>query len=66
MTTIQLVHIYLSDKDRYVPDNTSVHGWDGLRYDYGNFYASNTSFDPSKKRRNLWGLMNLILLKMRP
>ncbi|XP_071715340.1 beta-fructofuranosidase, insoluble isoenzyme 1-like isoform X3 [Rutidosis leptorrhynchoides] len=45
-------------KDRYVPDNTSVDGWAGLRYDYGNFYASKTFFDPIKKRRILWGWAN--------
>ncbi|KAK6290065.1 hypothetical protein POUND7_001606 [Theobroma cacao] len=52
------VGTYLSDKDRYVPDNTSVDGWAGLRYDYGNFYASKTFFDPAKKRRILWGWVN--------
>ncbi|KAM0067232.1 putative beta-fructofuranosidase [Helianthus debilis subsp. tardiflorus] len=45
-------------KDKYVPDNTSVDGWAGLRYDYGNFYASKTFFDPIKKRRILWGWAN--------
>ncbi|KAK4798127.1 hypothetical protein SAY86_030453 [Trapa natans] len=44
--------------DRYIPDNTSVDGWDGLRLDYGNFYASKTFFDPSKNRRVLWGWSN--------
>ncbi|KAK1390369.1 beta-fructofuranosidase, insoluble isoenzyme 1-like [Heracleum sosnowskyi] len=45
-------------KDRYVPDNTSVDSWAGLRYDYGNFYASKTFFDPTKNRRILWGWAN--------
>ncbi|KAI3819792.1 hypothetical protein L1987_13644 [Smallanthus sonchifolius] len=45
-------------KDKYVPYNTSVDGWEGLRYDYGNFYASKTFFDPIKKRRILWGWAN--------
>ncbi|KAF3441636.1 hypothetical protein FNV43_RR15551 [Rhamnella rubrinervis] len=45
-------------RDRYVPDNTSADGWDGLRYDYGNFYASKTFYDPAKKRRILWGWAN--------
>ncbi|KAK9053570.1 hypothetical protein SSX86_024644 [Deinandra increscens subsp. villosa] len=45
-------------QDKYVPDNTSVDGWAGLRYDYGNFYASKTFFDPIKKRRILWGWAN--------
>ncbi|KAK1391550.1 beta-fructofuranosidase, insoluble isoenzyme 1-like [Heracleum sosnowskyi] len=49
---------YNRSKDRYVPDNTSVDGWAGLRYDYGNFYASKTFFDPIKKRRILWGWAN--------
>ncbi|XP_031264505.1 beta-fructofuranosidase, insoluble isoenzyme 1-like isoform X2 [Pistacia vera] len=49
---------YFNDKDRYVPDNTSVDGWAGLRYDYGNFYASKTFFDASKNRRILWGWAN--------
>nr|XP_043636530.1 beta-fructofuranosidase, insoluble isoenzyme 1-like [Erigeron canadensis] len=45
-------------KDKYVPYNTSVDGWAGLRYDYGNFYASKTFFDPIKKRRILMGWAN--------
>nr|GEW26045.1 glycoside hydrolase, family 32 [Tanacetum cinerariifolium] len=45
-------------KDKYIPDNTSVDGWAGLRYDYGNFYASKTFFDPIKKRRILTGWAN--------
>ncbi|KAF4371239.1 hypothetical protein F8388_020966 [Cannabis sativa] len=49
---------YLPNKDRYVPDNTSIDGWAGLRYDYGNYYASKTFFDPSKMRRVLWGWAN--------
>ncbi|MBA0581374.1 hypothetical protein Gorai_023555 [Gossypium raimondii] len=35
-----------------------VDGWNGLRFDYGNFYASKTFFDPSKNRRILWGWTN--------
>ncbi|KAL6519335.1 Invertase [Orobanche gracilis] len=35
-----------------------VDGWNGLRYDYGNFYASKSFFDPNKKRRILWGWAN--------
>ncbi|KAK7396703.1 hypothetical protein VNO78_17861 [Psophocarpus tetragonolobus] len=49
---------YFQNKDRYVPDNTSEDGWGGLRYDYGNFYASKSFFDPSKNRRILWGWAN--------
>ena len=44
--------------DRYIPDNSSADGWDGLRYDYGNFYASKTFYDPPHNRRVLWGWAN--------
>ncbi|KAI3742364.1 hypothetical protein L1987_60044 [Smallanthus sonchifolius] len=46
---------YNTVKDKYYPDNTSIDGWAGLRYDYGNFYASKTFFDPVQNRRILWG-----------
>ncbi|CDP15447.1 unnamed protein product [Coffea canephora] len=49
---------YYPAEDRYVPDNTSPDNWKGLRYDYGNFYASKSFFDPSKNRRVLWGWAN--------
>ncbi|WJX79527.1 Invertase [Trifolium repens] len=49
---------YFSDKDKYVPNNTSEDGWGGLRYDYGNFYASKSFFDQSKNRRIIWGWAN--------
>ncbi|GAB2235891.1 hypothetical protein Droror1_Dr00026336 [Drosera rotundifolia] len=49
---------YDLDKDRYTPDNTSVDGWAGLRYDYGNFYASKTFYDSKHHRRTLWGWSN--------
>ncbi|KAF8007897.1 hypothetical protein BT93_K1788 [Corymbia citriodora subsp. variegata] len=52
------VGTYHPNVDRYVPDNTSADGWDGLRLDYGNFYASKTFFDPVKNRRLLWGWAN--------
>ncbi|CAN6234941.1 unnamed protein product [Urochloa humidicola] len=45
--------------ERYVPDDPA--GDDArrqLRYDYGNFYASKTFYDPAKKRRVLWGWAN--------
>ncbi|XP_038989236.1 beta-fructofuranosidase, insoluble isoenzyme 3-like [Phoenix dactylifera] len=45
-------------RDRYVPDNTSPDNSTGLRFDYGNFYASKTFFDPAKQRRILWGWSN--------
>jgi len=49
---------YIQNKDKYIPDKTSEDGWDGLRYDYGNFYASKSFFDPSKSRRIIWGWAN--------
>ncbi|XP_042512375.1 beta-fructofuranosidase, insoluble isoenzyme 1-like [Macadamia integrifolia] len=49
---------YFADKDQYVPDNTSADNAMGLRYDYGNFYASKTFFDAGKNRRILWGWAN--------
>jgi beta-fructofuranosidase len=52
------VGTYFPRKDRYVPDNTSDDGWNGLRYDYGNYYASKSFFDDGKDRRILWGWAN--------
>ncbi|WJX17934.1 Invertase [Trifolium repens] len=52
------VGTYIQNKDKYIPDNTSEDGWGGLRYDYGNFYASKSFFDPSKNRRIIWGWAN--------
>ncbi|KAK7345316.1 hypothetical protein VNO77_15918 [Canavalia gladiata] len=52
------VGTYLRNKDKYIPDNTSEDGWNGLRYDYGNFYASKSFFDPSKNRRIIWAWAN--------
>ncbi|XP_058760068.1 beta-fructofuranosidase, insoluble isoenzyme 1-like isoform X2 [Vicia villosa] len=49
---------YIPNQDRYIPDKTSEDGWGGLRYDYGNFYASKSFFDPSKNRRIIWGWAN--------
>lgn len=49
---------YLHEKDRYVPDKGMIDGWNGLRLDYGNFYASKSFFDPRKNRRVLWGWAN--------
>ncbi|XP_060176663.1 beta-fructofuranosidase, insoluble isoenzyme 1-like [Lycium barbarum] len=49
---------YDTEKDRYIPDDTLIDGWKGLRLDYGNFYASKTFYDPSKNRRVLWGWAN--------
>ncbi|MCD7471171.1 Invertase, partial [Datura stramonium] len=49
---------YDTEKDRYIPDNTSIDGWKGLRLDYGNYYASKSFYDPSKNRRIMWGWAN--------
>ncbi|XP_059065396.1 beta-fructofuranosidase, insoluble isoenzyme 1-like [Cryptomeria japonica] len=52
------VGTYITDIDRYVPDNTSADNKNGLRYDYGKFYGSKTFFDNHKNRRILWGWIN--------
>lgn len=53
------VGTYFKNKGKYIPDNnTSEDGWGGLRYDYGNFYAFKSFFDPSKNRRILWAWAN--------
>lgn len=49
---------YFPSRDKYVVDMDSIDGRDGLRYDYGNFYASKSFFDPVKDRRILWGWAN--------
>ncbi|KAF8675439.1 hypothetical protein HU200_047809 [Digitaria exilis] len=51
---------YDRDTDTYTPDPSLADGNDGLRYDYGNFYASKTFLDTSKQqqRRVLWGWAN--------
>ncbi|KAK9170378.1 hypothetical protein Syun_002518 [Stephania yunnanensis] len=49
---------YFYEKDRYVPDKSYADNSTGLRYDYGNFYASKTFFDAKNKRRILWGWAN--------
>jgi beta-fructofuranosidase len=43
--------------EQYVPDNPEGDEHH-LRYDNGNFYASKTFYDPSKRRRILWGWAN--------
>jgi beta-fructofuranosidase len=48
---------YDSSKDRYVPDDPAG-DYRRLRYDYGNFYASKTFYDPAKRRRVLLGWAN--------
>ncbi|XBI24175.1 hypothetical protein VPH35_049301 [Triticum aestivum] len=43
---------------RYTPDPAFPDNDYGLHYDYGDFYASKSFFDPAKKRRVLWGWAN--------
>ncbi|GMH30136.1 hypothetical protein Nepgr_031979 [Nepenthes gracilis] len=52
------VGTYDTDEGKYVPYNTFADGWSGVRYDYGNFYASKTFFDGKNGRRVLWGWVN--------
>lgn len=40
---------------KWNPDDVNNDAGIGLRYDYGNFYASKTFYDQDKKRRVLWG-----------
>ncbi|PWA90649.1 glycoside hydrolase, family 32 [Artemisia annua] len=49
---------YDTNQDKYIPDEGMIDGWAGLRYDWGNFYASKSFFDPSKSRRIIWGWAN--------
>ncbi|CAL1360557.1 unnamed protein product [Linum trigynum] len=52
------IGVYDKEKEKYVPDVGSVDSWAGLRYDYGNFYASKSFFDYKKHRRVLWAWAN--------
>ncbi|GMI93719.1 ARABIDOPSIS THALIANA CELL WALL INVERTASE 1 [Hibiscus trionum] len=49
---------YDSVKDIYRPDEGSVEGDSGLRYDYGKYYASKSFFDCVEKRRILTAWIN--------
>ncbi|KAL6900786.1 hypothetical protein ACP4OV_005462 [Aristida adscensionis] len=51
------VGTYDGEAERYVPDDPAGDER-RLRYDYGNFYASKTFYDPAKRRRILWGWAN--------
>lgn len=46
---------YDESSDRWISDDPTTDVGIGLRYDYGKFYASKSFYDPSKKRRVLWG-----------
>nr|GEV67593.1 glycoside hydrolase, family 32 [Tanacetum cinerariifolium] len=39
---------YDTEQDKYIPDEGMIDGWAGLRYDWGNFYASKSFFDPQR------------------
>ncbi|CAN0847164.1 Beta-fructofuranosidase, insoluble isoenzyme 1 [Linum grandiflorum] len=52
------IGVYDKKNNKYVPDQGSVDSWAGLRFDYGNFYASKSFFDHRKNRRILWGWAN--------
>ncbi|CAN1303089.1 Beta-fructofuranosidase, insoluble isoenzyme 1 [Linum perenne] len=49
---------YDEQNEKYIPDEGSIDSWAGIRYDYGNFYASKSFFDYKKNRRILWGWAN--------
>ncbi|XP_022715143.1 beta-fructofuranosidase, insoluble isoenzyme CWINV1 [Durio zibethinus] len=49
---------YDNVKDIYTPDEGSVEGDSGLRYDYGKYYASKTFLDSVKNRRILCAWIN--------
>nr|KAJ0202643.1 hypothetical protein LSAT_V11C500289290 [Lactuca sativa] len=49
---------YDIEQDIYIPDEGMIDSWAGLRYDWGNFYASKSFFDPPKNRRVIWGWAN--------
>jgi beta-fructofuranosidase len=51
------VGTYDENAERYVPDDAAGDEHH-LRYDYGNFYASKTFYDPARRRRVLWGWAN--------
>ena len=55
---VYTVGTYNWKKDIYIPNKGSIEGYNGLRYDYGKYYASKTFFDSQKKRRVLWGWVN--------
>ncbi|KAL6004926.1 Beta-fructofuranosidase, soluble isoenzyme I [Asimina triloba] len=46
---------YDAKKNRWTPDDPEADVGIGIRYDYGKYYASKTFYDPSKRRRVLWG-----------
>ncbi|KAL6885913.1 hypothetical protein ACP4OV_010174 [Aristida adscensionis] len=55
---VYTVGTYDHATDRYTPDAGFPDNDYGFRYDYGDFYASKTFYDPAKRRRILWGWAN--------
>ncbi|XP_019457156.1 PREDICTED: beta-fructofuranosidase, cell wall isozyme-like [Lupinus angustifolius] len=53
-----LIGRYNIDKDIFVPYNGFEDNQFVLRYDYGKYYASKTTFDDGKNRRILFGWVN--------
>ncbi|GJP32895.1 hypothetical protein CLOM_g17482 [Closterium sp. NIES-68] len=49
---------YSQANETWAPLDSRIDVENGLRYDYGKFYASKTFFDPSTRRRILWGWVN--------
>ncbi|CAI5537021.1 unnamed protein product, partial [Closterium sp. Naga37s-1] len=49
---------YSQANETWVPVDPQIDVQNGLRYDYGKFYASKTFYDPSTHRRILWGWVN--------
>lgn len=49
---------YHEDSDEYVPNLNSIDNANGLRYDYGSFYASKSFYDDKRQRRILWSWVN--------
>ncbi|KAG1360828.1 putative Acid beta-fructofuranosidase [Cocos nucifera] len=46
---------YNAATNTWRPDDEGMDVGIGLHYDWGNFYASKTFYDPEKRRRVLWG-----------
>ncbi|CAM6116621.1 unnamed protein product [Calypogeia fissa] len=49
---------YSLETHEFIPDDRSIDVGIGYRYDWGKFYASKTFFDPTTRRRILWGYVN--------
>ncbi|KAJ0076066.1 hypothetical protein Patl1_33496 [Pistacia atlantica] len=49
-----IIGTYDVTTDKFIPEAGSIDKVSGLRYDYGQFYASKTFFDSANNRRILW------------